>query len=160
MINSRNSSFTCIFSHVKTHQDDHTSYTNLTRSAQLNFQMDFHAKKTIWDTSHGPDAPTWSFLLEPPCIFFWRKKLTSDKGEKLHFWVQAQLARKQFYEADILYGLQFDSVDWEMVHGALDWVLCMFQIWVCKQVMDIAPTNGNRPWEIELCPLCSSCRQV
>ena len=29
----------------------------------------------------------------------------------------------------------------------------MFQIWACKQVMDIAPANGNRPWEQGLCPL-------
>ncbi len=36
----------------------------------------------------------------------------------------------------------------------------MFQIWACKQVMDIAPANGNRPWEKDLCPLCPSCAQV
>jgi hypothetical protein len=36
----------------------------------------------------------------------------------------------------------------------------MFQIWACKQVMDIAPANGNRPWERGLCPLCPSCAQV
>jgi hypothetical protein len=26
--------------------------------------------------------------------------------------------------------------------------------------MDVAPTNGNRPWEPDLCPLCPSCGQV
>jgi hypothetical protein len=36
----------------------------------------------------------------------------------------------------------------------------MFQIWARKQVMDIAPANGNRPWERTLCPLCPSCAQV
>jgi hypothetical protein len=36
----------------------------------------------------------------------------------------------------------------------------MFQIWACKQVMDIAPANGNQPWERGLCPLCPSCAQV
>jgi hypothetical protein len=160
MINCSNLSFTCIASHVKAHQDDHASYKNLTRSAQLNCQMDYHAKKAIWDTGHDPNAPTQSFPLEPLGVFLGRNKLTSDKGEKLCFWVQAQLAQEQFYEADILYGLQFDSVDSEMVHGALHWIPRMFQIWVCKQIMDIAPTNGNRPWETELCPLCLSCGQV
>jgi hypothetical protein len=43
-----------------------------------------------------------------------------------------------------------------MVHGALHWVPRMFQIWACKQVMGNSPTNGNRPWETELCPLCPS----
>jgi len=27
-------------------------------------------------------------------------------------------------------------------------------------VMDIAPANGNRPWERSMCPLCLSCAQV
>jgi hypothetical protein len=86
--------------------------------------------------------------------------LTSDKGEKLRFWVQTQITQAQFYEADFLYGQQFDLVDWEMVHRALHWVPCMFQIWACKQVMNIAPTNGNHPWEQDLCPLCPSCGQA
>ncbi len=83
-----------------------------------------------------------------------------DKGDMLQFWVQKQIARSWFYEADILYGQQFDLVDWEMVHGALHRVPRMFQIWACKQVMNIAPTNGSWPWEPDLCPLCPSCGQV
>jgi hypothetical protein len=47
-----------------------------------------------------------------------------------------------------------------MVHTALCQVPRMFQIWACKQVRDIAPANGNRPWEQSLCLLCPSCTQV
>ena len=72
---------------------------------------------------------------------------------------EIRLARSRFHTADILYGQQFDSVDWEMVHEALNRVPRMFQMWACKQVMNIAPTNGNRPWEPDLCPLCPSCSQ-
>jgi hypothetical protein len=57
-------------------------------------------------------------------------------------------------------GQQFDLVDWEMVHGALHRVPRMFQTWVCKQVMNIAPTNGNLPWEQDLSPLCPNCGQA
>jgi hypothetical protein len=71
-----------------------------------------------------------------------------------------QIAQAQFYKANILYSQQFDLVDWKMVHGALHRVSCMFQIWACKQVMNIAPSSGNRPWEQELCPLCPSCGQA
>ncbi len=35
----------------------------------------------------------------------------------------------------------------------------MFQIWACKQVMGIAPANGNRIWEKDLDPLCHCCFQ-
>jgi hypothetical protein len=122
--------------------------------------MDYHAKKAIWDTDHNPDTPTLRFPLEPLCVFLGRNKLTSDKGDMIRFWIQKQLAWSQFYETDILYGQQFDSVDWEAVHGALHQVPWMFQIWACKQVMNIAPTNGSQPWEPDLCPLCPSCGQV
>jgi hypothetical protein len=122
--------------------------------------MDYYAKKFIWDTDHNSEAPTRCFPLKPLCIFLGRNKLTSDKGEKLCFWVQMQIVRAQFSKADILYGQQFDLVDWEMVHRALHWVPHMFQIWACKQVMNIAPTNGNWPWKQDLCSLCSSCGQA
>jgi hypothetical protein len=36
----------------------------------------------------------------------------------------------------------------------------MFQIWACKQTMDMALANGIRPWERSLCPLCPSCAQA
>ncbi len=88
--------------------------------------MDYHAKKSIWDTDPDPDAPTRCFPLEPQCVFLDRNKFTSDKEEKLRFWVQSQLARAQLYEADILYRPQLDYVDWEMVHGALHQVPRMF----------------------------------
>jgi hypothetical protein len=47
-----------------------------------------------------------------------------------------------------------------MVHTTLWDVSRMFQIWACKQVIDITPANGNQPWEQYLCPLCPSCAQV
>ena len=36
----------------------------------------------------------------------------------------------------------------------------MFQVWACKQVMEIAPDKCNMPWEKELCPLCPSYDQI
>jgi hypothetical protein len=122
--------------------------------------MDYHAKKSIWESDLNTEAPTRRFPLEPICVILGRNKLTSDKGDALRFWVQKQLARSRFHTANILYAPQFDSVDWEMVHEALNRVPRMFQIWACKQVMNIAPTNGNRPWEPDLRPLCPSCGQV
>ena len=71
-----------------------------------------------------------------------------------------QLAKNYFHEKSILVAHQFEKVDWDSVHTALRRVPRMFQIWACKQVMDIAPANGNRPWERDLCPLCPSCAQV
>ncbi len=160
MTNCSRLSFTRIFSHVKAHQDNGVEYGSLSRNAQLNCQMDYHAKKAIWEMTPEPEAPTRRFPLEPICVFLGKNKLTSDKGESLKFWVQQHQAQAYYHNVDIMYGPQFDTIDWEMVHTALCRVPQMFQIWACKQVMDIAPTNGNRPWEKDLCSLCPSCAQV
>ena len=73
-----------------------------------------------------------------------------DKGDKLMFWVHKQLAQRRFHKAKAIFTNQFDWIDWEIVHMALCQVPRMFQIWGCKQAMDIAPANGNRPWERSL----------
>ncbi len=160
MVNCSTLFFKRIFSHVKAYQDDGIKYGSLTRSAQLNCQMNYHAKKAIGETTPDPESPTRQFPLEPIYVFLGKNKLTSDKGEKLKFWVQRQQARSYFHDANIFSGPQFNTIDWEMVHTTLWGVPRMFQIWACKQVMDIAPTNRNRPWEQNLCPLCPSCAQV
>jgi hypothetical protein len=119
MINCNSLLFTRIFSHVKAHQDDGIKYGSLTRHAQLNCQMDYHAKKAIWETIPDPEAPTKQFPLEPICVYLGNNKLTSDKGERLKFWVQQQQARSFYHNADIIYGPQFNTIDWEMVHTTL-----------------------------------------
>ncbi len=119
MVNCSNISFTRNFSHIKAHQDEGIKYGSLTRHTQLNQQMDYHAKKAIWEATPDPEAPTWQFPLEPICVFLGKNKPTSDKGESFKFWVEQQQAHAYFNDADIMYGSQFDTVDWEMVHTML-----------------------------------------
>jgi hypothetical protein len=92
MVNCNNLLFPRIFSHVKAHQDDGIEYGSLTCHTQLNCHMDYHAKKAIWETIQDPEAPTKRFPLKPICIYLGKNKLTSDKGERLKFWVQQQQA--------------------------------------------------------------------
>ncbi len=111
MINCNNLSLTRIFSYVKAHQDDGIKYGSLTRHAQLNYQMDYHAKKATWETILDPEAPTKQFPLRPICVYLGKNNLTLDKGERLKFWVQQQQARSFYHNADIIYGPQFDTID-------------------------------------------------
>jgi hypothetical protein len=159
MITCSDLSFTQIFSHVAAHQDDGKAYNTLSQESQLNCQLDFYAKQAIWDETGTTDTMAKRFPLEPICVFLGRDKLTSDKGERLQFQAHKQLAKESFYESKILFE-EFNNVNWEMVYLALHQVPRMFQVWACKQVMNIAPANGNRPWETDLCPLCPSCAQV
>ena len=103
---------------------------------------------------------TRRFPLEPVCVFLGKNKLTSDKGNELRFWVHRKLARLAYHNMNISDASQFDKVDWEMVHTMLWPVPRMFQIWACKQVMNIAPANANFPWDNSVNPLCPSCAQV
>ncbi len=160
MVNCSELSFLLTFSHVKAHQDDKQDYGKLSWDAQLNCQMDYLVKIVILKVLATQDEQTKCFPLEPVCVLLKKNKVTSDKGERVRFWVQRQLARTRFYEANILNGHQFDLVNWEMVHTALRRVPRMFRIRAYKQVMDIAPANGNHPWERSLCPICPSCAQV
>ncbi len=63
-VNCSGLSFTLIYSQVKAYQDVYTGYESLQlhcTSAQLNCQMDYHAKEAIWYTGHNPDAPNRRF---------------------------------------------------------------------------------------------------
>jgi hypothetical protein len=88
MANCSELSFSCIFTHVKAHQDDKQAYGELSRDAQLNCQMDYLAKKAILEALVNHNEQTKCFPLEPVCILLGRNKVTSDKGERVWFWVQ------------------------------------------------------------------------
>jgi hypothetical protein len=136
MANCSNLSFSWLYYHVKAHQGDGKVYGDLTRDAQLNCQMDYLAKRAIYGAQTPQEAPTRWFPLEPICIFLGRSKLTSNKGERLRFWVHKQLAWSWIHDVSILFADQFNKVDWDMIHIALRRVPRMFQIWACKQTMD------------------------
>ena len=156
LVNCSNLTFARTFSHVKGHQDDHASYLDLDRPAQLNCQMDHQAKRLIWDWNPHSVGVTKRFPLEPICIMIGNNKVTANNCDSLRFWVNSKIARSIFHEKKILFAHQFDAVDWEMVHKALWEVPRMFSIWACKQVMSIAAANANKPWEM-CCKLCPSC---
>jgi hypothetical protein len=153
-------SFCRLYSNVKAHQDDNIQYRDLSRLAQLNCQIDYHAKKAIWKAGPVDKEITQGFPLKPVCVFLSKNKLTSDKGDAQRFWVNRKLTGECFSERDILYAQAFDKVDWESVHSSLWRIPLLFQIWACKQVLGISPANGNIPWDKTIDPLCPSCKQV
>ena len=156
MVNCSDLSFVRIFSHVRAHQDDDEAYNDLPRPAQLNCQMDYYAKQQILSYEQQDPEATKRFPLEPICVMIGKNKITANNCEGLKFWMTRLIARSTFHHKSILFNNQFDVVDWEMVHGALREVPRMFQIWACKQVMNIAAANDNKPWD-KSNPYCPSC---
>jgi hypothetical protein len=157
LVNCSDLSFVRTFSHVPAHQDDSTAYEALSRPAQLNCQMDYQAKLNIWDRDLSSEERTERFPLEPICILLGRNKLTANNCNPLRFWVNKQIARRTFFERKILFGKEFDLVDWEIIHGALWDVPRMFSIWANKQIMNTAAANNNKPWDRSniYCPSCA-----
>ncbi len=99
--------------------------------------MDFHAKKALWDMQPTNLPVQQAFPLEPECIFADSTKITPDMGDPVRYWAHRKLARERFHQLNILHTHKFDLVDWEMVYQKLWEVPKMFQLWACKQVMDI-----------------------
>ena len=73
MVNCRNLTFACSYSHVKVHQDDDMAYQYLSRPSQLNFFIDDHAKKVIWGLEVLHLTAQETFPLEPDAIFVGNK---------------------------------------------------------------------------------------
>ena len=63
MVNCSDLGFSLTYSHVKAHQDDGSAYGSLSRDAQLNCQMDYHAKRAIHEANGPQDIPNRRFPL-------------------------------------------------------------------------------------------------
>jgi hypothetical protein len=86
LVNCRALSFLIHYLHVRAHQDDSTSFKNLSRKAQLNCLCNHTAKQRIAIDGSGSCTSGRLFPLEPIGMFIQGEKLTSDTGELLHFW--------------------------------------------------------------------------
>ena len=160
MIHCSSLSFTRLYSHVSAHQDDRTRWENLSREEQLNCAADFGAKRVLLSLEADRLPRQQKFPLEAVCVWAGREKMTSDTGHYIRYHANLQLARGEMAAASLLTTTQFDLVDWQMVHKTLCGVPRMFQVWACKQVWSIAPTNYELSRWSPRCPLCPSCRQV
>ena len=102
LINSHALSFTLHYRHVRAHQDNATSFTNLSRKAQLNCICDQTAKQHIAIDGSGSGTPGRMFPLEPIGMFIQGEKLTSDTGKLLRFWAHRQLARTYYHSKGLI----------------------------------------------------------
>ena len=144
MVNCTSLLFQLEYNHVAAHQDDHTRWEDLTRAAQLNSACNTGAKAILHSQDVTNPPPQEAFLLELICMFVEEKKMTSDTGAHIQYAAGCQVARSFFHKTGRMFPDTFDEVDWPHVHRTLHKVPCLFQVWACKQVMNIAPTNKNR----------------
>jgi hypothetical protein len=86
--------------------------------------------------------------------------MTSDTGHHIRYHAHHHLAQGEFAAAGVLTNTQFDLIDRQMVHNTLATVPRMFQVWACKQVWRISPTNHKLSCWMTTSPLCPSCMQV
>ena len=84
--------------------------------------------------------------------------MTSDTGAHIRFAAHRHLTKKLFNGYKILFAHQFEQVDWPHVHRTLSEKLPRrFQLWACKQVMRIAPTNKYMSYRDNRCKKCPCC---
>jgi hypothetical protein len=160
LVNCLDISFDQYYSHVSAHQDDHQTYSSLTREAQLNCAMDNLAKRALWELRATQLPVQQAFPLELICVFAGTTKITADMGDYVRFWAHQQMARENFHSLKILFNREFDFVDWEMVYDTLRDVPGLFQLWACKQVMGIADTMEWDKSVEQKCPSCTVTRDT
>ncbi len=59
----------------------------------------------------------------------------------IRYHAHCHMAWEEFDAASLLATAQFDLVGRKMVHSTMSAIPRMFQVWACKQVWSIAPTN-------------------
>ena len=97
----------CIYEHVKAHQDDDGKYDTLLRQSQLNCYFYGGAKIKLGQQDPYNPPPQQPFLLETICIFVNTKKMTSDTGAHILFAAHGHLAKKLFNDYKVLFAHQF-----------------------------------------------------
>jgi hypothetical protein len=80
-VNCSNLTFGRLYSHVLAHQDDKLDYSNLSRPSQLNVNMDYNAKRVLWNLKPTCLPSERAFPLESVCIFAESSKITADMGQ-------------------------------------------------------------------------------
>jgi hypothetical protein len=119
-------------------------WEELSREAQLNAACNAGAKAKLQpqDITDLPQQEV--FPLELICMFVEGTKITSNTGAHIRYAAGRQVACKFFHETSRMFTDAFDEVDWPQVHWMLsDEVPRLFQVWACKQVMNLAATNKN-----------------
>ena len=81
------------------------------------------------------------FPIEPVAIFAGNEKIAYNTGDSLQFWVRQHLSKELLFKIVILTLLGFKEVSWSLVYDTLHEVPRLFQLWVCKQVMNRAGKN-------------------
>ncbi len=139
LVNCGGLSFHQEYIHVEAHQDERMQWEDLLRAAQLNAACDTGTKAML--RSQDIMALTQQEVFP---MFMEDTKMTSDTGAHIRYMAGRQVARLFFHNASRMFTDAFDEVDWPQVHRTLTKeVPRLFQVWVCKQVMNIAATNKN-----------------
>jgi hypothetical protein len=159
LVNCRALSFTIHYLHVKAHQDDSTSFKNLSRKAQLNCICNHTVKQCIAIDGSGSCMSGRLFPLEPIEMFIQGEKLTSNTGELLRFWAHRQLAREYYCSRDMILYSQFDETNWWSLRKTLLTLPRLFQLWAAKHVNRIAGTMSfllHQDGQSNFCPSCGT----
>ena len=86
--------------------------------------------------------------------------MESNTSDSIQFWVPQKLAKELLFKLGILTPLVFKEVYWWLVYDTLQKVPRLFQLWACKQVINISGTNLIQSrYKIHHYPTCTSCDQ-
>ena len=152
---------TWTFHHVRGHQDDHASYSQLDRWARLNVDMDALAK-LYWTTLTAQDTSPIPFSLRPfpgqwsiwhndyrlPC---W----TTKRAQTLYYSTPSEV----FWTRRLHVEHVFRDLDWSSAALALRRSVIQHRLWIPKWLCSTLPIGKNlvrwrQPEHMLACPRC------
>jgi hypothetical protein len=129
---------------VEAHQDECIQWEDLSRAAQLNAACDAGTKAMLRSQDITDLSRQEVFPQEPIRMFVEGTKITSDIGAQIRYAAGRQVNCSFFHKMSRMFTDAFDKVDWPHVHQTLtNEVPRLFQVWACKQVMNITTTNKS-----------------
>ncbi len=146
---------------MEAHQDDKVKLEELSHEAHLYATCDAGTKAMIRKQDITDLPQHESFPLKQICMFVEGKKMTPDTGPHIRYAAGRQVVLFFFHETSCMFSDPFDKVDWPNVHRTLNKeVPRLFQVWACRQVMNIFSTNKNLCWHhwdgrSDKCPCCT-----
>jgi hypothetical protein len=144
------------YQHVDSHQDKYKTWRQLSLLEQLNVKVDELAKSAVARSRRPnlPDRGRQLLPLEKIAVFVDNKKMTTDVGKEVRFYLGKEEARSFYTKTrQIVNGVnkgglgwsneRFEAVDWWSLHKVLENKPDMFGLWLSKQQAGVCATRYN-----------------
>ena len=147
--------------HVKGHQDDHSKFSELSRMARMNVNMDFQAKQLLHQ--HSNSAEFFQFTPHPlsiPTVSIDNRPITHCLKTSLYEYISSKSLQQHWIHRNRFSSDSTDLIAWDTIKHAMQLSSLGRRRFVSKWCSNTLPTGKNMTrWNLRPnhnCPFCHS----